>query len=335
MKISIVVPVYNKQRYLHATLTQVQSQSLRDFECILIDDGSTDESGSICEDFAQSDQRFQVCHIPNGGVSHARNVGLDRVSGEYVTFIDADDELHRDYLKNLYNCMVQGRAELVIGSYQKVWDDRSQVQMITCPFGNGIWKLQDLLPRFAEVQKSTGLFGCCAAKMFPISLIKETRFDETLQLAEDFEFYLRLYAKVKTVYMDDKPYYRYRQGAENSTALTEDDKIDYFAQLRICLRYRKFLTGRNSFEGQNKRIVDKQLSRYLYYSLFYCPMTQFDERFEALFSLQRSESILPQGDGLFQKCLLMCLTHHRPFAAKQMLLTYRALRSAAKRGKKR
>ena len=94
MKISIIIPVYNKQRYLNTVLRQLRDQSFRDYECILVDDGSADASGAICDEAVAVDSRFRVIHLVNGGVSRARNTGISMARGEYVTFIDADDELH-------------------------------------------------------------------------------------------------------------------------------------------------------------------------------------------------------------------------------------------------
>ena len=102
MGISIVVPVYNKEKYISRILGDISNQSFEDFECIIVDDGSTDSSGEICDEFAAKDKRFCVQHVPNGGVSRARNIGLTRASGQYVTFIDADDHIEPDYLMQLY-----------------------------------------------------------------------------------------------------------------------------------------------------------------------------------------------------------------------------------------
>ena len=90
-KISIIIPVYNSGKTLRRCVDSVISQTLIDFECIMIDDGSTDESGGICDDYVGRDSRFRVFHKDNGGVSSARNVGLENMKGEYVVFIDSDD----------------------------------------------------------------------------------------------------------------------------------------------------------------------------------------------------------------------------------------------------
>ena len=98
-KISIIIPVYNVERFLRRCLDSVQNQSYSNWECIIVDDGSKDSSPAICDEYVKTDSRFKVIHKENGGVSEARNTGLSQVSGEWVTFVDSDDELTLDALK--------------------------------------------------------------------------------------------------------------------------------------------------------------------------------------------------------------------------------------------
>lgn len=98
-KISIIIPVYNVERFLRRCLDSVQKQSYSNWECIIVDDGSKDSSPAICDEYVKTDSRFKVIHKENGGVSEARNTGLSQVSGEWVTFVDSDDELTLDALK--------------------------------------------------------------------------------------------------------------------------------------------------------------------------------------------------------------------------------------------
>lgn len=100
-KISIIVPVYNAERYLHRCIESILAQTFKDFELLLIDDGSKDNSGYICNEYAGKDERVKVWHKENGGVSSARNVGLDNVKGEWVTFVDSDDYISSNYFDNL------------------------------------------------------------------------------------------------------------------------------------------------------------------------------------------------------------------------------------------
>lgn len=325
MKISIIIPVYNKIRYIATILQQVKEQSFDDFECLLIDDGSQDGSGEVCDTFAAEDQRFRVFHIPNGGVSHARNVGLDAAQGEYITFIDADDGIKPDYLENLIRCAEESGVDLVISGYQKVNANGRVLRSIT-PETTGAYPFSELFSDFAQVQMQSGLHGCCVAKVFRRNLVKGIRFDESLKLAEDFDFYLNLYEIIDTVYFDNHTGYLYLQDAENSTGNTDSVKIDYLAQLRINLHYRNVLQKRNAYTGQNREIVEKRLEDYAYFVLFHTPMPYYEERFEKLHKLVAEERITLIGGGLLRKWLFLCLRRKLCNLAKATMYIYRTAR---------
>lgn len=132
-KVSVIIPVYNAAPYLHRCIDSILSQTFPDFELLLIDDGSKDRSGEICDEYADLDTRVRVFHKENGGVSSARNVGLDHARGEWVTFIDADDFVRLRYLEHLLN-HVGEQIDLVIsyaegfgkeGSKKEVYPSRT------------------------------------------------------------------------------------------------------------------------------------------------------------------------------------------------------------------
>lgn len=118
-KISVIIPVYNAEPYLRRCLDSLLAQTFTDFELLLIDDGSRDCSGAVCDEYAGRDPRIKVFHRPNGGVSAARNVGLDHACGEWITFVDADDFVRERYLEHLLS-HTGGRIDLVI-SYAEVF----------------------------------------------------------------------------------------------------------------------------------------------------------------------------------------------------------------------
>ena len=117
-KISIIVPIYNVEKYLDKCVNSILSQTFSDFELILVDDGSPDNCGRMCDDWAQRDSRIVVYHKQNGGISDTRNYGIDRAKGEYLTFIDPDDYIESTYLEYLYIQAMNNAADkgcLVIG----------------------------------------------------------------------------------------------------------------------------------------------------------------------------------------------------------------------------
>lgn len=183
-KISIIVPVYNADKYLRRCVDSILAQTFTDFELLLIDDGSNDCSGVICDEYAVNDSRVRVFHKPNGGVSSARNVGLDNARGEWITFCDADDFVSPWWLvyfnfdnTNGYNIICQGL------------NIRTHFQECVTPIGFeyrgniqiGLYKLFE-----------NGILGYLFIKAFRGVLIKQrhVRFDESIRYREDEKFLL-------------------------------------------------------------------------------------------------------------------------------------------------
>ena len=329
-EISIIMPVYNKAKYIQHILLDMQEQSFRDFECIIVDDGSTDSSGKICDDFAEKDSRFCVIHIPNGGVSHARNVGLAKAQGNYITFIDADDHVEPDYLMQLYTDIESSQADMVIAGPLKFWEDNRQSVTTPIPY-KGIQQFEQLMPEFAAVQKNTGIYGFCWGKLMSRDLIGDTQFSEWLRLAEDFEFYLRIYPKVKTIYFDDKCKYHYLQEADNSSAIVDSSKIDYLAQMKINLSYRRFLQNAGHYTANNRTIVDGLIADYAFFSVFHCKRTGIPDMVQKVHDLLIESNILVSGRGLLKSAVLFCIRNNYRKSTKIIMGLYDLLRNLKRR----
>ena len=324
-RITVIMPVFNKEKYVEVSIKSILNQSLREFEFIIIDDGSVDKSGTICDKFAEKDNRIKVIHIKNSGVSNARNIGLDMAEGQYITFIDADDKIDIEYLRNLYDCIRTSKADIVISGYKKIWEESDRIEPGKMNV-HGLVNMVDILPRFAEWQKESGIFGYCWAKIFPRELCKDIYFDTSLRLAEDFDFYLKLYRKIKTIYFDDAQNYLYLQEAENSSVAKNDYDIDYMAQLKINLRYKEFLEYKNVFCDSNKRILTEIISNYFYFSLFYCDMSQFKNVFQKLYSIYKEIKIEFVTENIFSKWLLFLLKNNREREIRYSIKFYRAIK---------
>lgn len=325
MKVSIILPVYNKIQYIRSILKDIEAQSFTAFECVLIDDGSTDLSGKICDDFAIKDSRFRVIHIPNGGVSHARNVGLARATGEYITFIDADDRVEPDYLMQLYTDMENSQADMVIAGLDKFWEDGRQCVIIKAPY-TGLYSMEQLMPEFAQVQKQTGIYGYSCGKLIRRELTTTIRFSEWLHLAEDFEFYLHIYPKVKTIYFDDKCKYHYLQEADNSSTIVRDSKIDYLSQLKLNLLYRNYLIDSGSFSAENKLIVQQTLTNYAYFSVLHSVRDSVPLMVQEVHDIVVKEDIRTSGKGVLQRSILYYIRGNKGRRAKRFLAMYDCLR---------
>ena len=124
MKVSIVIPVYNKAEYISDCLESLLQQDFDDFEIVAVNDGSTDDSGKICDEKAAEDARIRVIHTENGGVTAARRKGVEQTKGEYIMFVDADDKLLPNAIKTLYKAIIDSGADEVIGTYKDQYGNR-------------------------------------------------------------------------------------------------------------------------------------------------------------------------------------------------------------------
>ncbi len=123
-KVSVIVPVYNVENYLEKCLDSIISQTYKNLEIILVDDGSTDSSGKICDSYAKKDKRIKVIHKENGGLSDARNMGLDVASGKFISFVDSDDYIDKRFIEILYNNIIKTKADISICDFVWVYDKK-------------------------------------------------------------------------------------------------------------------------------------------------------------------------------------------------------------------
>lgn len=328
-KISIILPVYNKQKYVSKVLKDIQAQLFKEFECIIVDDGSTDTSGEICENFAQSDKRFRVIHIKNQGVSHARNVALERADGTYITFVDADDRIGQEYLQSLYTAAESSGADMVIAGYVKWWEDKNTRIQVELPY-SGLKNMKELLSDFAARQKDTGIYGLCCGKLLKANIISGMQFNGRYVLAEDFDFYLDVYPSVDTIYFDNKNYYYYLQQADNSSMVVADNKIDYFTQLKLNLKYRNFLQKMDAYAGNNRRIVDQLLSNYAFFTVFHSDRLCIESTVRQVHKVVMDECIALNGTNLMQKIILQFIKSNNGKMIRMILSSYDFLRKKLK-----
>lgn len=269
-EVSIIIPIYNKFKYLDDLKKCLARQSFTNFECILIDDGSLDGSGKVCDEICKNDYRFFVYHLKNGGVSNARNEGLKHARGRYITFIDADDTFHEDYIRNLVACMKYEGVRFVISSSKKVWSDSNQQIPIEVPF-DGYVEMDEILPVFMKHQLQNGIYGYCWGKMMDAELVKSKCFNTDLKLAEDLSFYLSIYPELEGIYFDNHQYYYYLQDAINSSMLKPDWEIDYFLQLKILLQMKSFLEEKQYLKDENLKLLTSRIYDYVFFTIYFAP----------------------------------------------------------------
>ena len=209
--ISVIVPVYNTEKLVGRCLRSIVGQTFEDFEVLVIDDGSTDGTGEVIGQFAAADQRVRCLSTANSGVSAARNLGLDNAEGEYILFIDADDEIEEGYLKSIADNAKASKADMLIWGIKRCLKD-GRVKEMT-PQLRGEYDRKSFLLAFPEdhYEKQKGLYGFVSNKLVKRSLVEAygLRFDESMILMEDFVFFLDCYAKARSFFCFPETGYRY------------------------------------------------------------------------------------------------------------------------------
>lgn len=232
MPISIIVPIYNVAQYLRACINSIVNQTYRDIEIILIDDGSTDDSGSICEEYKKIDERIVVIHQNNAGLSAARNAGIKLSTGEYITFIDSDDYISPDYIKKLHSCFADNTIDIVVCDLKKVPEkvELSDINLQVEKDTNSV-RLSNC-QAIEEVYKSSyhGIDFVSFAKLYRKALfeINEIEFPVGKIHEDAFTTYKLFYASKEIVYVDIPMYfYRIRGGSITTSdfSLKRLDKI--------------------------------------------------------------------------------------------------------------
>ena len=202
-KISVIVPVYNVEQYLSRCINSILAQTFTDFELLLIDDGSTDNSGRICDECAKKDNRIRVFHKENGGVSSARNLGLRKAIGEFICFCDSDDQMKDCYLQTLISIEEKTDADMVVGSLSfYVVNTKRRLSFI---LKEKTYSRDELGLLLCDLREK-GSLGVPWNKLFKASIIKKyhVSFDITLDSYEDEVFnleYLQHANKVATTHI--------------------------------------------------------------------------------------------------------------------------------------
>lgn len=281
--ISVIIPVYNVEKYFPACLDSVCNQTLRELDIIVVDDGSTDRSGDIAEEFAQKDPRIRVVHQRNGNPGATRNLGLEMVSGEYIGFVDSDDWIDPDMYERLYQAARATQADLVVTGVcvEFIRDKRVLHQQIT-----NVDTIEDpemLLELFFQLMEKN-LFAYPVNKLYRTNLLKaEKLFFPDILPYEDLVFNLKYYRAVKTVSLISGTPYHYMRRDELSAAgayssihldsckLTEDtfrsfldffqypsNRIDSFLRERRISDHSAYAVGfykRNCMQTRKERLL--------------------------------------------------------------------------------
>ena len=206
-KITVIVPIYNSSKYLRRCVDSLLRQSFTDWECLLIDDGSTDDSFEVCEDIVRTDKRLKLFHIPNSGVSVARNIGLEMVAGEWISFVDSDDWLEHDTYEYAISQAEEHKADII------QWQFHYE-PYISEP--KGFIKT----PQELKLKKSVALAfwkNACWGQLVKTELVKKNKikFPEHITVGEDRFFCYCCYSCATRIWQLPNTFYHYYQSEDS------------------------------------------------------------------------------------------------------------------------
>jgi len=260
--ISIIVPVYNVEKFLSQCIESIINQTYHNLEIILINDGSTDDSGKICDEYAMKDKRIKVIHQENSGVSNARNRGLDVASGEYIAFVDADDWIAEDMYEYMLKKAKKSNAEIVkclqtiVYSNQNIQDNLIQNEIL-------IDMKKDRTRMISQVIVN-GKMPSFSLMLIKKDVIDNLRFDTELIIGEDLLFVMNLYLSVHSMIWCDKYFYYYRIHENSATNSAEKNKKMLLNLLKLYAKIKNLFINKNIYDSELK----EGLGNYIFFRLY-------------------------------------------------------------------
>ena len=255
--VSIIVPIYNVEPYMEKCIDTIIEQSYKKLEIILVDDGSTDNSGKIADMYIKKDSRIKVIHKINGGLSDARNAGMEQAKGKYICFIDSDDFIEKDMIKNMINKINSLNVDVIIGGYYVDFEDKN---------GNlkkrrvKKFEKEGYFDKNIVNQEVLGMLGYAWNKMYRLDFLKNNNFYfvKGLSLVEDTEFNSRVLAKAK-IGLDAGIYNHYIQRNRETLG---NKKYDNLLELNIRLsKCHEYLL--RSWKTSEEKIEEIKIKDYL------------------------------------------------------------------------
>lgn len=262
--VSVIIPVYNAERYLRGCLDSISSQEYENLEIILINDGSTDDSGKICDEFAEADERVKVIHRENAGASSARNLGMAEAAGQYIQFIDADDLVDRQLVSAMVEGCESSGADVGICRYDSFKDSLEDKVYIEPLSEIGAVEV-DIIS-----DKVLNLSSPSVWKMiFKSSFIKSNKlnFDESLVRGEDLLFGGQALVSSKKIVIVNKHLYHYR--VDVASSVVSNKNPNFLTTLRALEKLKKFLEGNGLYDKFKKSFIRLAFSGALLYDYDY------------------------------------------------------------------
>ena len=222
--ISVIVPIYNSEKYLNKCIDSIIDQTYKNLEIILVDDGSPDNCPTICDDYSKKDSRIIVIHKQNGGVSSARNAGLERATGEFISFVDSDDYIKNDMYENMIAYQNKYNADIVKCAFSYVISEVIKPRDLT--YDSTLYNLLDPVEKndFYNMFGQVKLFTELWTYFINSKIAKSIKFDENYAFGEDLLYIVNCFGKAKNVYISTDSFYYYNY-IDNSAANSSKNVI--------------------------------------------------------------------------------------------------------------
>lgn len=306
-KVSIIIPVYNVQKYLPQCLDSIMCQGYVNWEAILIDDGSTDLSGEICDEYSQKDERFIVIHKKNGGAASAKNAGLDHASGCYITFVDSDDFVDHDWLKTVLAVAQESAADVVEYDFDKVYQhDRVRVNYFP---ERTNFSAESYLAQYVQTWTSSLFWN----KLFRAELVRNIRFKQERRCIDDEFFTYKALSKSRKIVRISNVLYHYRQRASSAVYNPKNQHQVAIDSLDVLMERYEWIS--TCFPRLRKVYLQHDIQILFYFASF-SHTNETIEQFQKIRKFYFTESILhPVGLSAIYMAVKL------QFLPKDLLLT--------------
>lgn len=277
--VSVIVPIYKVEKYLRSCVDSILQQTFSDIEVILVDDGSPDGCGAICEEYVQKDKRVKVIHKENGGLSDARNVGIEVCRGNYIIFVDSDDCIHPQMVERLYNLLLKYQADMAICSFQDI--DENEMPRYAKTDTQGEEHCFEKENIMNQLQTRNLLTVVAWNKIYKTQLFEKVRYPKGYIHEDEFVIHRLLHLCTRTVYTDEKLYY-YRKRNDSIMGNISPKKIqDIFEAYEDRVRFLK----EKHYRGI---LIDTQLQE-MYLIIKYYKLVRTKVEYKELLSYMRKK----------------------------------------------
>lgn len=253
--VSVIIPIYNVEKYLRTCIDSVITQTYNNLEIILVNDGSPDKSPEICDEYAKKDNRVKVIHQNNGGLAHARNVGIANSNGEYLTFIDSDDYVSNDYVESLYKGLIESAADISIASFIAFKESESFCVTLERTSFVEVTK-KDYFKEYASIKAEKSMpFITAWNKLYKKELFDGIKYPKGKLYEDAFTTYKLIEKSRKVVYSTTKLYY-YRLNPQSILGQSFKEKhLEMVEAFRNAMDY--------FYQKENVKIAEMFLSPLL------------------------------------------------------------------------